>query len=150
MRDPAWREAAWGPGGRRSDAASQMRMSELLARASQSVARIRGEDVLRGAPSDEVLNACTFRRRAGIGIGIEEGAEGGCRVVRVIASEGLGDRVTECEITADLAPVALWVASRRLSDRFRPEDIPSLTGVSVTDLAEFLGVLVAAGAVACE
>jgi hypothetical protein len=148
VRDPAWREATWGPTGRRNDAAAQEHLSQLLARAAGTLSQSLGEDVLRAPLPAGATEARLFRRRAGVALGIERTEDDGSRVVRVVTSDPAGDRVTECVVAQELVPVVLWMNARSLSDRVAAEDVPRPAGVSVEDVAELFGVLAEAGAVA--
>jgi hypothetical protein len=149
-RDPAWRRAAWGPNGRRTDEEAQAHVTELLAKAARVLSQMQSEDVLCGSLRDDAGEARAFRRRAGVGLGVERTVEGGDRVVRVIVPEAMGDRVAECEIAPELASSVLWIAARELWERFKAEDVPRSAGLSLDDVGDLLRVLEETGAVAPE
>jgi hypothetical protein len=119
----------------------------LLKRATEALRAIVADD-LGPRTTSSWDPSSRFRRRAGVGLGIDAVRDDGGLALRTIVAEPAGEGVTTCELGPAVASAFEWIAARSPADTFGLGDVPTAAAASREDVVELFGVLVEAGVVA--
>lgn len=143
-----WRDGVILPAGDETrDALTRGKLERLLRDAVDTLGHLDADDLFgRDVSATEPRR---FRRRAGIGLGIEAATDDeGHKLVRAIPSRLDGERAVYCSVSPELVPVVEWIASRPLAERFVAADVPRGEASTLEDIEELCATLQEAGVIA--